>query len=233
MSARDGRLSNSDRSVPVIQAWAPSARISSNKAALRRTSRCAAISSSSSSGARPSRARVSSQASASTMEISSAFCSPVEHSRASARFSVWRTARSLQMRPEGRAAGFGVADAGAREAARASCASRFAEFREQHVGLALQRQLGAGKRARFAAFGQHRVQPRHGRGARARRSRTPASAISASSPSSHSGIARTEFQQPRPFAHRGFVARGAPRMGRHRSRAPAGRGTAAARWRLR
>src|SRR5471032_2549539 len=42
-------------------------------------------------GVSPSRASDSSRASASMMEISSAFCSPVEQSRASARLVVWRT----------------------------------------------------------------------------------------------------------------------------------------------
>src|SRR5258708_5289559 len=82
---------NSDRSVPVIQAWAARLSISSNRAARRTASRWAAISSSSRMAASPSRARDSSRASASMMEIKSAFCSPVEQSRASARFGVWRT----------------------------------------------------------------------------------------------------------------------------------------------
>ena len=87
----------------------------------------------------------------------------------------------------------------------------FAALGEQRVGLAVERQQGAGKRARFTAFGQHRVQSCHGRGARGGDGGAGLGHFGFQAVQPHR-IARTEFQQPRPFAHRGFIAQRAPRM---------------------
>ena len=98
--------------------------ISSNRAARRTASRWAAISSSSSSGARPSRARDNSRASASMMEISSAFCSPVEQSRASARFCGVAHGQIGQMRADQGAAASASRMRAARQARRAALRRR-------------------------------------------------------------------------------------------------------------
>ncbi len=171
------------------------------------------------SGARPSRARDSSRASASMMEIRSAFCSPVEQSRASARLSVWRTARSVVCGPT---------------SVRPASASRMRLVAKRVAqGLRRCRQMQfagrapatrPGRRRAAAAFGQGAVQPFDGHGARLRRSAMPASAISFSSPSSQAGSRGPYFRSRAALAHRGFIARGGAGMARHRSPAPAGPG---------
>ena len=88
------------------------------------------------------------------MEISSAFCSPVEQSRASARFCVWRTSRSAMMR----------ARTACGRLRRRACATPQAQpaaqlRRPRHVaGSSLSARCGAGKRALGAARRQLAVQ---------------------------------------------------------------------------
>ena len=231
--ARSQAASNSARSVPVIQACAPSARISSNSAARRRASRWAAISSSSRSGAWPSRA---------ARQLPGIGEHDGDQQRlllaggAIARVgALSRVAHGKigQMRAERRAAGFGVADARARR----SC-SRKASAARRHARPAAHRSRRPARDARTEtrpaspARGQRAVEPLDGSCAR-RRDRDAGFRHLGFEPVEPGRIARAVFQQPRALAHR--ASRSARRCahGRHRSRAPAGRGIAAVRSRLR
>ena len=153
ISAREIRFSNSDRSVPVSHACAPSARISSNRAARRRASRWAAISSRSSNGACPPRAEASSRAFASTIEIRSAFCSP-SNSRAVHPLDRVPRREVADMWSDGCAPGFRIANPCCGETGKLWFNGLFAFFGDEPVGLSQQRELRRREKRQRARAGR-------------------------------------------------------------------------------
>ena len=205
--ARSG--ANISMSVPVIQACAPSARISSNSAARRPASRWAAISSSSSSGACPSRA------------LEQAPRRPPARWRSAAP-----SARRSSIRAHRRASACGArrdrSGAGRRwcgrprrrGCARAPGARATSRPRHRHARTA----TGRSRRRATAAPPGRRPPRRAGASAQLRRAhRLRAAARHRDAGFRHlvfqpvqpGRIARAEFQQPRAFAHRGLIAGGA------------------------